>query len=136
MLAERELTQTARLLQGYLSYRNHFVYPGQFVISPWGYGLSLPGAADGMSFALGPVHLIAVAAAVILLWRMRGKRSRSRSWLGFFLALLAAAVFFASTLSQPLWDCASPAASGVPLALLEPRGLQLRAALWRSVRVA
>ena len=103
-LAERGLVQTARAVEGYLSYRNHFVYPSQFVVSPWGYGLSLAGPADGMSFTLGPVHLIAVAGAFVLLWRMRGAGARGRSWLAFFLALLAAAVFFASTLSQPLWD--------------------------------
>ena len=102
-LAERGAVQAARVLEGYLNYRNHFVYPAQFVISPWGYGLSLPGPVDGMSFTLGPVHLIAVAAAPVLLWRMRGWAARGRSWLAFFLALLAAAVFFASTLSQPIW---------------------------------
>ena len=103
-LAERGLVQTARAVQGYLSYRNHLVYPTQFVVSPWGYGLSVAGPGDGMSFTLGPVHLIAVAAALVLLWRMGKAEARGRSWLVFFLVLLAVAVFFASTFSQPLWD--------------------------------
>jgi hypothetical protein len=103
-LVERGLVQTKNLFEGYLSYRNHFVYPWQFVVSPWGYGQSVAGPNDGMSFALGPVHLIVAVAALVLLWRAREPGGRRRSWVLFSLILLAVALFFASTLSLPLWD--------------------------------
>jgi 6-pyruvoyl-tetrahydropterin synthase related domain len=103
-LAERGLVQTQNLFEGYLSYRNHFVYLYQFVVSPSGYGLSVAGPGDGMSFALGPVHWMAVLAALVLLWRVRDPVGRGRSWLNFFLVVLVVALFFASTLSRPLWD--------------------------------
>lgn len=106
-LAERNWVQTGRLLSGYLSYGNHFVYPHQLIYSPWGYGLSLPGPEDGMSFALGPVHLALLAASLLLAWRLRGRlRPAGAGWahFWFFAGLLALAAFLAGTPSTWLWD--------------------------------
>lgn len=103
-LVERDLVHTGRLLEGYLNYRNHFVYPQQFLFSPWNYGLSLPGPADGMSFEIGSIQLGLIVAALVVLWRLRRVGSRQVQLLRFALALLGVAVFFASNLSQFLWD--------------------------------
>lgn len=101
---DRATVQTANLIEGYLNYGNHFVYLHQFLASPWGFGLSLPGPDDGMSFALGPTYLLAAVGAAVLLWWGRKRALRGRSWLAFFLFLLMASLFFASTLSRPVWD--------------------------------
>jgi hypothetical protein len=103
-LVERDFVHTARVLEGYLNYRNHFVYLQQFIFSPWGYGLSLPGPVDGMSFEIGYVQLGLAIAALFVLWRIRRAGGRQVQMLGFALTLLVAAAFFASTLSQFLWD--------------------------------
>ncbi|MFL5800211.1 MAG: YfhO family protein, partial [Roseiflexaceae bacterium] len=103
-LVERNFVHTARLLEGYLSYRNHFVYPQQLIFSPWGYGLSLTGPVDGMSFEIGYVQLGLAVAGLVVLWRIRRAGGRHIQLLSFGLALLVAAAFFASTLSQFLWD--------------------------------
>jgi hypothetical protein len=91
-------------LEGYLNYRHHFVYPLQFFHSPWGYGLSLPGPGDEMSFALGPVHLLLAAAALVLAWRIRPPRGRGRLLVLFSLVLLLAAAFMASRGALFLWE--------------------------------
>ena len=49
-LWEKSFVKVGDLLHGYLHYGNHFVEPGQLVFSPWGYGLSVAGPDDGMSF--------------------------------------------------------------------------------------
>jgi hypothetical protein len=103
-LVERDFVHTARLLEGYLNYRNHFVYPLQLLFSPWGYGLSLPGPGDGMSFEIGYVQLGLAVAGLVVLWYIRRAGGRQAQLLGFALTLLVAAAFFASTLSQFLWD--------------------------------
>ena len=41
---------------------DHFVSPFQWFISTWGFGLSVPGPDDGMSFQIGPALLGVVAA--------------------------------------------------------------------------
>ena len=59
-LTMNSLVQVSTLLEGYSQYTNHFVYLHQLFYSPWGYGLSVPGDQDGMSFALGGDHLLAL----------------------------------------------------------------------------
>ena len=68
-LAERGDIHIDRLLQGYLNYSNHFVYLQQLFYSPWGYGISVAGPKDEMSFALGWGHLILAAGAWVLVAR-------------------------------------------------------------------
>jgi hypothetical protein len=103
-LVERDLVQTSRLLEGYLSYRHHFVYLYQFFYSPWGYGLSLPGPVDEMSFAVGPVHLLLAGAALLLIWRIRAAAGRADLLVSFFLIVFLLAAFFASNVSLFLWE--------------------------------
>ncbi len=103
-LMERGFVQTPRLLEGYLSYTNHFVYIAQFFHSLWGYGLSQPGPNDGMAFSLGPVHLFFIGVSLLLIWVNHSKRQKLRSTVIFFLALIFLAGFFASTASRFLWD--------------------------------
>lgn len=101
---DHRLVHSERLLQGVLAYTNHFVFPQQLIYSPWGYGLSLPGLEDGMSFALGPLHLGAALLATALAWRSRRTQpALSRSIL-FFLGLFIAAALLTTTLARPLWD--------------------------------
>ncbi|GEM_PF-180243 len=103
-LAERQFVQVSQLLNGYLSYQNHFVYPWQFLSSPWGYGLSLPGPNDGMSFEIGALHLVLALAALLALRRVRQAGAAAGLLVPFFLVVLAGAAFFASTLSGMVWD--------------------------------
>jgi hypothetical protein len=116
-LAERGFVHLSRLTEGYLSYRHHFVYLHQLVDSPWGYGLSLPGSGDEMSFAIGPIHLLLAGAALLLIrrfWRaVRYSRyaqdaprslSKGGPLIPFFLALLLLAPFFASRQALFLWE--------------------------------
>jgi hypothetical protein len=81
---------------GPLDYRNHFVYVDQLLWSPWGFGLSVPGHGDGMSFRIGPFHLAAMALGV---WAWRRRRT---TWALAAMGLLAAAL--ATTFAAPLWN--------------------------------
>jgi len=103
-LLERDLVQTSRLLAGYLNYGNHFVYAYQFILSPWGYGLSLPGPVDGMSFATGPIHLLLTVAAFLFIRRIYRASNAGGVLVSFFLVLFLLAIFFASSASLFLWE--------------------------------
>jgi len=105
-LLEKHLTKASSLLEGYLNYRNHFVFPHQFLHSKWGYGLSLAGPNDGMSFAIGYVHLALAVLAVVIMLR---KPSRSAVDTGRDITLFVASVgviasLLATSLSLPLWE--------------------------------
>jgi hypothetical protein len=90
----------------FLSWEQHFVQPMQLLHSAWGYGVSVAGDGDGMSFAVGPVHmLLAVGAGIAL--HLHGRRAGMRS----LAALLATAVLFAlvaTPIAAPLWARCAP----------------------------
>lgn len=101
---ERDYVHTRRLLESFLNYRNHFAYFYQLINSPWGYGVSLPGPGDGMSFALGPLHLAVAAGALLLLPRVRRASIRSAAAVVFVLVVGALAAFFSIFESAFLWE--------------------------------
>jgi uncharacterized membrane protein len=98
-LVERQYVRMDRLLEGALNYTNHFVYLNQLFYSPWGYGLSVPGPNDGMSFALGWSHLL--LAILVWVWIARNPKLLDRRLLHFFAA--AAAVLCFLMLEDALW---------------------------------
>jgi hypothetical protein len=102
-LMERDFVHVDRLLEGFLNYHNHFAYLYQLIYSPWGYGLSAPGPNDGMSFAIGPVHLT-LAVAALLLRRVRAAYGRAGLMVSFFLVVVALAAFLSIYESTVVWD--------------------------------
>lgn len=55
---EKAFVQSKYLTQGYFNFRGHFVAIPQFFSTFWGYGASVWGMEDGMSFQVGPVHWV------------------------------------------------------------------------------
>ncbi len=103
-LLEKKFVQVIQATTvGYFKFSDHFVYPDQLIWSPWGFGMSLPGRADKMSFAVGLVHLV-LAVAAFVLWRRAKDRDATLSpQIFFFSALTAAGLFFTTALSWPFW---------------------------------
>lgn len=65
-IVERSLIQTKYLIVGYFNFRAHFVAIKQFFSIFWGYGSSLWGPEDGLSFQVGLVNFAVLAIAAIL----------------------------------------------------------------------
>ncbi|MBI2599410.1 glycosyltransferase family 39 protein [Candidatus Daviesbacteria bacterium] len=63
---ESGFIQTKYLTVGYFNFRAHFVAFKQFFSLFWGYGSSVWGLDDGLSFQIGLVNLVVLAAAAIL----------------------------------------------------------------------
>ncbi len=103
-LVERRYVHVERLLEGYLNYSNHFVYPLQLLSSAWGYGISMPGSQDGMSFAIGPLHIIILVVTILFVWRLPAQQRQVKLLVLFSLVVLLLAGFFASTPSKFVWD--------------------------------
>lgn len=86
------------------SYRLHFVYPSQFLDPTWGYGYSVEGSGDGMSFQLGIVaFVLAVLGAAAALGKRAG-HPMPRVLAVYFVAATAIAIFMMTPLSRRLWD--------------------------------
>ncbi len=102
ILAHMDDTKITRAAEGYLHYSNHFVHARQLLVSPWGYGLSVAGDGDGMSFALGWAHLLLIAAGWLLAARYRD--AVDRWWWRFWFGVLVAACLLTLPASRWLWD--------------------------------
>jgi hypothetical protein len=98
-LTSRQHVAMNRAIEGYGKYTNHFVYLHQLFSSPWGYGLSVAGPDDGMSFALGWSHLLLVA--IVWIWVSRIPKLGDRRLLRFFG--IAASVLCILMLQDALW---------------------------------
>lgn len=93
-------------------YDVHFVVPYQFWYSPWGYGGSVAGTGDGLSFQFGKVYwlLLGVSALIFgISWVIRERKSalsESEGWglLGGISVLSLGVVGMMTAYSKPVWD--------------------------------
>jgi len=106
-LIEKKYTLVDTILTGELaSYKIHFIYPFQFWFSPWGYGGSIEGPSDGMSFQLGKIHIFLTifSLAVFLFYVLVKKKRESVKTYSFLFFLLLFSLFMSSIYSQFIWD--------------------------------
>ena len=90
---EKNLTVVDSLTGGYSDYRFHFIYLRQLWQRSWGYGGSIFGLEDDISFQFGWPHLLLILPAVRL-WRRQ---------IYFWLAL-GLSIFMMTFHSQFIWD--------------------------------
>lgn len=104
MLLERGYIVEAQWVHDTYNYIHHFVYPSQFFSPFWGFGYSVDGPQDGMSFQLGllPFVIALLGAAAALRRRSLGLPFRGET---VFLAVATVVTMFAMTpAAQPIWD--------------------------------
>lgn len=103
-LAERRFVQEASWLRGTYDYARHFVYPGQLLSASWGFGFSVPGPGDGMSFGLGLIPWIVAGVAAAAALGLARPVLQSRRAEAIFLALASLIAIFAMTpAAAPAW---------------------------------
>jgi hypothetical protein len=90
---EKNLTIVDTLTGGYFHYSYHFIYLRQLWTRSWGYGGSIFGPEDGMSFQLGWPHLLLILPALFF-WRK----------LVYFYLALVLSIFLMTFHSQFIWD--------------------------------
>lgn len=87
------------------NYKLHFVYLRQFLNSPWGYGGSIYGLEDGISFEVGKPHLLFAFLAFVVLSLSLIKKEISKfkiAIVSLFLFLLS--LYLSSFYSDWLWS--------------------------------
>ena len=128
-LMEKKYTLVDKVLISELAdYKLHYIYPQQFIYSPWGYGGSSRGLSDGFTFQLGKIHLGLVFGSIILSifyitimsLRVPPKAGRGNPFLVrllhfvrndeltkhfyFFIFLLLFSLFMTTEYSSFIWD--------------------------------
>jgi hypothetical protein len=107
-LAERSLVHVDSPLGIlFFDFREHFLAPWQWVSPLWGYHGSFAGSGDDMAFQIGPLHALALVAALVLAWRSRadGPDGRLTVWA---LIVAAGALLGTLSVSRPVWEIIGP----------------------------
>lgn len=100
---ERDFIQTKYLIVGYFNFRAHFVAYKQFFSLFWGYGSSLWGPVDGLSFQVGLVNFAVLAIAFILV--IIHRKNRKFVLLIFLLGIsFAISLFLQHNKSTFIWE--------------------------------
>lgn len=84
---------------------DHFPFISQLIIPSWGYGASLWGPSDGMSFQIGLTNL-AVIVGLIVMFVLQRKRLKAKNLLSLSTWVLIGFivnVFLMNVRSYPLW---------------------------------
>ncbi|MFZ5845574.1 MAG: hypothetical protein ACOY0S_03850 [Patescibacteria group bacterium] len=86
------------------NFRDHFVCPSQLWNSLWGFGGSIPGCVDGISFKLGKLHLL-MALLTLGAWFLKPQIRKVLNWpLLFGVTVTQGAIFFTLPVSVSLWN--------------------------------
>ncbi len=107
-MAERSSTMVNAILTKELaSYKDHYVYPQQLWYSPWGYGGSVKGLGDGLTFQLGKVQIYAFFASLFLcavfVFLKRRLVMQVKIYL-LYAVLLIFSLWMATPYSSFVWD--------------------------------
>lgn len=105
---ERQYTMIDDILTKEMAnYTIHYIYPEQFLFSQWGYGGSIVGPHDGLTFQLGRFHLVIFALSIVLfaVWISKKVREKNitRDYI-FFLAMFIFSIFMTTQLSSIIWN--------------------------------
>lgn len=100
-------TMVSLLTKELADYSLHFVYIRQFWNSPWGYGGSLYGLYDGLSFQVGKLHIIGSFLSLAVFFYLTLNKRRYFI-IPFFVFLFIISLFLQTFWSKPLWDLIQP----------------------------
>jgi hypothetical protein len=93
--------------KGLGDYRDHFIYPYQFWYSPWGFGASIKGIEDGMSFQIGkvPIFLIGLSFIFFVIYLFKVRKKDFFLILNFliFVFLMIFGLWMTTSYSDILW---------------------------------
>ena len=79
-MLERDFVKTDLLRTGILNWTNYIIYPSQLFWSPWGFGTSMRGPTNGISYSLGLIHIALAVVGVLVAIRMANRTRRLDAW--------------------------------------------------------
>lgn len=110
-LMEKNFTSVDYMVRQKFNPLEHFVFPDQLWFAFWGYGGSVPGRPDGLSFQVGKIHLLFVFIAVLVFVKSLAINKKLKEKDGIILFFLLGFLFSLFMMIQPskiIWQALSP----------------------------
>jgi hypothetical protein len=106
MFFEKQHTSVSTLTAIQGGYSNHFVYWKQLFASDFGYGGSIAGITDGISFSLGYAGWLSIVLGLLVITQLlfRASKKMSLGRISFWLLILAVSLFLTSAKSLHIWQ--------------------------------
>lgn len=105
-IIELDLIDRAALTAGSFDYRQHFVWPDQWLSREWGYGASVEGRADEMPFQVGVLQIgvlsLGAIGTVLSAARTQQPESKTKALLCWLVAV-SFGLFLMTPWSAPVW---------------------------------
>lgn len=101
---EKQYTMVNLLTDQLADYHLHFVYLKQFLNAPWGYGGSVLGLNDGLSFQIGQAQLLLAFVSIAVTLYFFWKKREDYGIVLLFLAMFLFSLFIQTQHSQFIWD--------------------------------
>jgi hypothetical protein len=101
-LAEIEYIRMREMTAGYYDFHQHFVLPRQWFDYHWGFGGSVAGSGDQMSFQVGRVQWLAIGAALVMV--VVAKDVRRTGLILFWLGAIALTLFLMTEAAAGVWE--------------------------------
>ena len=105
---EKQYTMVYLLTEQDADYHLHFVCIKQFLNSPWGYGGSVPGCSDGLSFQVGQAQLLFAVVSIAISVFFLIKKRKNYSMAILFILLFLFSLFIQTKYSVFIWDKIQP----------------------------
>lgn len=105
---ELKYTNVLKQIGGSAYFVNHFVCLNQFWYSSWGYGGSLPGCVDGLSFMIGKLHIIFAFLALIIIIPTYKKNKEIFKFVFLFFTFFLFSIFIQTNYSLWIWNFFKP----------------------------
>jgi uncharacterized membrane protein len=112
-LTEINYTNVFSQIGGGADYKDHFVCLSQLWSSPWGFGGSVKGCIDGLSFMIGKLQILLFILSVLITfvaWKLNKVFDKKIILVVFFSFLLLVSIFLTLDYSKPVWDFIKPMA--------------------------
>ncbi|HSW47866.1 MAG TPA: YfhO family protein, partial [Candidatus Saccharimonadales bacterium] len=103
-LLEMKLTDVLSVVGGGSDYKDHFVCLPQLWSSPWGFGGSVRGCVDGLSFKIGKLHILFGLGSLLTLFTLFKKEKDKFQVSLLFIIFLVSSVFLTLEQSKFIWD--------------------------------
>jgi len=103
-LLEKGFTQVSLMLANQSRTSEHFIFPYQLWTSGWGFGGSVAGINDGMSFMVGKLHLILSFFSLPIIFMSRKLNKKVKLLLIFCFSCLILSFFMIFPLSSFIWS--------------------------------